>query len=315
MPIRTNGGVFNDQMLTGSLSHWVVRGADFSGAVDQYGQPVPFSAAEIIFKNIESGAYINIMNPNKLNLSFALEEGRSIWTAESLQSMIRGLGVDVGADHLDLSGITVDRVPYNFDVGGPPGATSFLQLTDTPDSYLGSANYIVTVNPGETGLIFTPAPLGPLIADAYAFVQVPTQPMLSAVGSDTLTVVPGANITITTNSTANSLIISSTGGGGGNPSFIPIPAGSTLAFNNRYFVTTAGTVTLPPINPGDAVGSAIIITKIIGIIVFVNTGDVVDEIITDIGTTDSLEFDASQELVLVVSSENTWELQIGSSNF
>jgi hypothetical protein len=314
MPIRTNGGVFNDQMLTGSLSHWVVRGADFSGAVDQYGQPVPFSAAEIIFKNIESGAYINIMNPNKLNLSFALEEGRSIWTAESLQSMIRGLGVDVGSDHLDLSNVTVERVPYNFDINGTGGATTFLQLLDTPSTYLGSANYIVTVNPGETGLIFTPSPAVPPIQDAYSFIQVPTQQILAATGPDTLNVIPGPNITITTNSTANSLIISSTGGGGGNPSFIPIPAGSTLTLNNRYFITTAGTVTLPAINPGDAVGSTIILTKIVGIIVFINTGDVVDEIVTDIGTTDSLEYDAAQEMVLVVSSENTWELQIGSAN-
>ena len=103
MPIRTHGGVFNDQMLTGSLSHYVVCGADFSGAINSFGQPVPFSAAEIIFNRIESGAYVNIMNPNSCNLSFALEEDRSIWNEVTLTAMIQSLGPDVGVDHVDCT--------------------------------------------------------------------------------------------------------------------------------------------------------------------------------------------------------------------
>ena len=73
MPIRINGGVFDQEILTGSLSHWVICGADFSGAINASGQPVPNSAAEIIFINIEASGTINIMNPNNCNLSFALE--------------------------------------------------------------------------------------------------------------------------------------------------------------------------------------------------------------------------------------------------
>ncbi len=42
--------------------------------------------------------------------------------------------------------------------GGGPGATSFLDLTDTPDSYAGQALELVRVNAGETGLEFWPLP-------------------------------------------------------------------------------------------------------------------------------------------------------------
>jgi len=304
---RTNGGVFDDQMLTGSLSHWVVTGADFSGAVDQYGQPVPFSAAEIIFKNIESGAYINIMNPNSQNLSFALEEGRSIWTAESLQEMIRGLGSDVGVDHLDLSNVIVERVPYIFGTGST-SATSFLQLTDTPDSYSGAANYFVTVNPGETGLIFTQSvPPG---GNAYSFIEVPSQPTLTAVGSDTLTIIPGQNITITTDALANSLTIS----GPSIYSYTPITGGSLLEFNQRYFITTTGIITLPAISASTPIGSALNMTKVVGITVTINVGDVSDIINTDLGPTDSIEYDATDQLIFVVGDQNTWELQIGAAS-
>lgn len=218
MPVRTNGGVFSDQMLTGSLSHWVVTGADFSGAIDQYGQPVPFSAAEIIFKNIEASAYINIMNPNENNLSFALEEGRSTWTEESLQEMIRGLGTNVGVDHLNLSNVVVQQVPYNFAAGNVPGSTSF----------------------------------------------------------------------------------------------IPISPGEELTISNQYFVTAAGTITLPALSTAMTPGQAIRITKKVDIIVFVNVGEPSDIINTDLGPTDSIEFDATQELVFVVSDDNHWELQIGA---
>src|SRR5574337_1733936 len=99
MPVRQSGGVFDEQVLTGSLSHWVVCGADFSGAINSFGQPVPGSAAEIIFVDISKSAYINIMNPNECNLSFALEEGRSTWDEISLTAMVQSLGTDVGTDH------------------------------------------------------------------------------------------------------------------------------------------------------------------------------------------------------------------------
>ncbi len=252
---RTSGGVFNDQMLTGSLSHYVVNGADFSGAVNSYGQPVPFSAAEIIFNRIESGAYVNIMNPNELNLSFALEEDRSVWNEASLTVMIQSLGTDVGVDHVDCSVCVCTRVPYIWDSGG--GAESFLDLDDTPDSYAGAAGYIVTVNPGETGLIFTPA---------------------AATSND----------------------------------YIPISAGSALSISQKYYITTGGIVTLPSLTIANTPGQSVTITKKVGITVFVNVGDISDQINTDIGTTDSIEFDSTQELIFIIDDSNNWELQIGS---
>lgn len=156
MPIRINGGVFSDQMLTGSLVHYVVCGADFSGAINQYGQPVPFSAAEIIFNQIEASADVDIMNPNQYNLSFALEADRSTWNEITLTNMIQSLGNDVGVDHVNCTLCTVKEVPYIWGCG-TGSATTFLDLTDTPNTYVGAAGYVVTVNEDETGLIFTPA--------------------------------------------------------------------------------------------------------------------------------------------------------------
>ena len=307
MPIRTSGGVFNDQMLTGSLSHYVVCGADFSGAVNSYGQPVPGSAAEIIFNRIESGAYVNIMNPNEFNLSFALEEGRSVWTEESLTAMIQSLGPDVGVDHIDCTVCVCSRVPYVWSCG--TGVESFLDLSDTPDSYAGAAGYVVTVNPGETGLIFSPAPAG---SNAFAFLASPSQPTISAIGADTLTLIAGTNMTITTDALLKTVTFDATGGGTGSNDYIPVPAGTALAISQKYFVTSAGTVTLPALDGLSVPGQSVTITKKVGITVLVDVGDPTDEINTDVGSTDQIEFDATQELVFVVSSSNDWELQIGS---
>src|ERR1017187_7373524 len=101
MVTRVNGGVFNDQMVTGSLRHFVLEGADFSGAVNSFGQPVPGSTAEIIFTNISEDGFIDIMNPNQYNLSFALEINRSRWDGPSLTMRVQSLGTDVGVDHID----------------------------------------------------------------------------------------------------------------------------------------------------------------------------------------------------------------------
>lgn len=306
MPIRTTGGVFDEQVLTGSLAHYVVCGADFSGAIDQYGQPVPYSAAEIIFTNITESAYVNIMNPNEQNLSFALEAGRSTWTEISLQAMIRNLGTDVGSDHLDLSQVTVKRVPYIW--GCDCADESFLDLSDTPDTYAGSENYVVTVNPTGTGLIFSP--IG-ITSNAYAFVDVAGQGQLSATGADTLTLVAGSNITLTTNVLNNSVTINSTGSASND--YIPVPGGTALLPSSKYFVTTAGTVTLPALNGSSVIGMSVTIAKRVGITVFVNVGNGSDTIETDLGSTNSLEMDVTEELILICRDQNTWDLQIGST--
>jgi len=310
MPVRTNGGVFDEQMLTGSLRHFVLEGADFSGAVNQYGQPVPFSAAEIIFTNISRFGYIDIMNPNQYNLSFALEINRSDWDGPSITEMVRSLGNDVGSDHVDCSVCTCTEVPYIWDLGGGPSVTSFLQLSDTPSTYAGAAGYVVTVNPSATGLIFTPNTGG----NSFAHVASPTQPTINAGPGDTLTFIAGTNTSITTNAGSKSVTINSLAVPNG---YIPVPASTTLQIGKKYFVTSAGAVTLPALTgSGVANGSAVVVTKVAGQpnpTVFVNVGNVSDVISTDLGTTNSLEMDASVEAIFIVNG-TTWNLQIGSYN-
>lgn len=306
MPVRQSGGVFDEQVLTGSLAHYVICGADFSGAINSFGQAVPFSAAEIIFTKISEGAYINIMNPNDCNLSFALEAGRSVWDEISLTAMVQSLGPDVGVDHIDCSVCTVKQVPYVWGCG-TGGVDTFLELLDTPDSYAGAAGFVVAVNPGQTGLIFVPA----TASNAFAFVAVPLQPTLTSVGSDTLTIIPGSNIIITTNALAKSVTITSTAG----TDYVPVPPGTALLISTKYYVTGSGIVTLPPLTgSGYTAGRSVAVTKAIGTTVFINVGNVLDIISTDLGNTNSIEFDATQECIFVNNAAGAWELQIGSVN-
>lgn len=304
MPIRSSGGVFDEQVLTGSLSHWVVCGADFSGAINALGQPVPGSAAEIIFTNISESAYINIMNPNECNLSFALEEGRSTWDEISLTAMVQSLGSDVGVDHIDCSVCIVKRVPYIWGCG-TGGATTFLELTDTPDTYAGAANYVVTVNPTETGLIFTPVGI---TSNAFSFVASPAQPTLTAVGSDTLTLIAGTNMAITLNPFTNSVTLNATGGA---DLYIPVPPATALLANTRYYVTSSGAVTLPLGTGSLSAGTFVKVTKKPGDTVFINAVGA-DIISTDLGNDTSIEFDATQECVFIFDGTSSWDLQIGS---
>lgn len=304
MPIRTSGGVFNDEMITGSLAHYVICGADFSGAIDSYGKPVPDSAAEIIFINISAGAYINIMNPNDCNLSFALEEGRSKWDEISLTQLVQSLGNDVGVDHIDCSVCTVKRVPYIWGCG--TDATTFLELEDTPDTYANSAGYVVTVNSNEDGLIFTPA----TASNSFSSISSPSQPTISAVGSDTLNFVAGSNISITTNALTKTIQIDSLASG--NANYVPIPAGSFLSVDTKYFVINSGTVTLPA-TTGLVIGQSVNITKTPGEAIFVNVFGIGDSILTDIGSTNSIEMDVSAEAIFIFNGV-AWALQIGSTN-
>jgi hypothetical protein len=307
MPIRSNGGVFNSQMLTGSLNHYVVCGADFSGAIDVYGRPVPGSAAEIIFVIIESSANVEIMNPTFCNLSFALQAGRSTWDEISLTAMIRGLGANVGVDHVNCTLCTVKQVPYTWGCGD--GTQSFIDLVDTPLTYAGSSGYVVTVNSAANGLIFTPP--GGVVSTAFSTIAVPTQPSITAVGADTLTFIAGNNVSIATNPTLKTVTINSTSVASSD--YTPIPPGTLLEISSRYFVTSPGTVTLPS-GAGISAGKSIIIAKKPLEKIFVVVGNIADTIATDLGTTDTLEFDATQEIILVFDGTATWNLQIGSYN-
>ena len=316
MPSRVHGGVFDQQVLTGSLSHYVICGANFSGAVNSYGQPVPGSAAEIICTEISEGAYIEIMNPNECNLSFALDARRSSWDEISLTTMVQSLGTNVGIDHVDCAVCVVKQVPYIWGCGNEP--ESFLDLTDTPKSYAGAAGYVVTVNPTETGLIFTPVGI---TSNAFSHVAVPSQPTINALGSDTLTIIPGTDITITTNAIAKSVTINSTAG----TDYIPVPSGTTLNFSTRYYVTGPFPVSPAPLafvtlplatGSGKPAGTSIIVTKpadALGPVSLLINTQGADIIATDLGDTNSVEFDATQEVILIFDGISTWQLQIGST--
>lgn len=217
MPVRTNGGVFNDQMVTGSLRHFVLEGADFSGAINAFGQPVPGSAAEIIFTNISEDGFIDIMNPNSFNISFALEINRSQWDASTLTMMVQSLGSDVGVDHINCTICTVTEVPYIWNLGS---------------------------------------------------------------------------------------------GSGGSADYQPIPPGTSMVISTKYYVTSAGTVTLPStIGAGFLRGHAVLVTKPATSVIFIGVGNVLDTILTDLGTTDMIEMDITQELIFIYNGANGWELQ------
>lgn len=155
MAERTNGGVFNDQILTGSLRHFIIETGDFSGAVDQYGQPVHGSAAEIIYTTISQRATIVIMNPDTDSISFALETNRSSWTDEAIQVALRLLGDDVGVDGVDLRNIRVTEVPYDFN-SFDVGSKTFIELIDTPATYVGQGGLHLAVADDESGVVFIP---------------------------------------------------------------------------------------------------------------------------------------------------------------
>jgi hypothetical protein len=163
MPERVNGGVFNDQVLTGSLKHFRIVGANFQGAVGPTGQPISGSAAEIILTKIAQKATVVIMDPlsDPSGMSFALETNRADWSQEELQTMINSLGT-IGVDQVNVSNVTVQQVPYNLiENNGSGGSTTFIGLTDTPNTYAGQGNRLVSVNATANGLTFiTPPPAG-----------------------------------------------------------------------------------------------------------------------------------------------------------
>lgn len=113
MPLRVNGGVYTDQTLTGSLTHYLLLGADFSNGISDK-SPISGSAAEEIAKVISQKSTIAIFSPYEIGISFALETNRSGWTESSLEEEIRKLGTAVGFDRVDLSNIRITEMEYKF---------------------------------------------------------------------------------------------------------------------------------------------------------------------------------------------------------
>ena len=97
--------------------------------------------------------------------------------------------------------------------------------------------------------------------------------------------------------------------------YIPISPGATLEVGKKYFVTTAGAVSLPAA-AGLALGDTIVVTKVAGEpnpIVFVNVGNPTDVILTDLGPTDSIEMDSTVEAIFILQGA-VWNLQIGATS-
>lgn len=166
MPERVHGGVFTDTLLTGSLQHYLLSGADFSGAVDPAGRPIAGSAAEVVFNEVSLKATIVIMRPEATGASFALETNRANWSAGELQGTIRSLGT-IGVDVVDVSTVTVTLVPYSFR---EENIVSFLDLTDTPGTYAGHGDKQLAVVAGENGIEFRPVDVdeAPVDGNTYA---------------------------------------------------------------------------------------------------------------------------------------------------
>jgi hypothetical protein len=178
MVVRVHGGALYGQSLTGNLRHYRILDIDFSGALSDgsviipgvsygldsqghqivhvvpEGTPVPGSSAEVIFLLLGEKAQVGIMNPSVDGLFFALENDDNGWTISDMQFAIRNLGTDVGIDHVDLHLAIIEEVPYELGTGLITDQT-FLELTDTPGTYTGSANKVVTVSPDQTQLVFT----------------------------------------------------------------------------------------------------------------------------------------------------------------
>lgn len=337
MPERINGGVFNQQVTTGSQRYFVIEGADFSGAVHN-GQPVAFSSAEIIFNLISQRGYTNTMNPYSNGISFSLEIDRSDWDANTLQNAIQSLGSDVGVDHVDCSVCTVTEVPFNFQYLAGSGSTSFIGLDDVtvpslPDGYVkwdltGTVLEYSTTIPYSV-LTGVPDGVSKIIAGSNITISPTTgigDVTINASGTLSTTIAieedntnigsadtinfTGSGVSVNViGTTATVNIPSSTGV---ESSYIPVPPGSTLAINKKYFVTAAGTVFLPSY-AGASIGTSIVITKSPPntSVVFVVSADGVNSITTDIGNTDSIEIDATIESNFIYNG-TVWALQIGS---
>ena len=336
MPIRIHGGVFNQQVITGSQRYFVIQGADFSGSF-QNGQPVPYSAAEIIFNEISQRGYINIMNPYDIGISFALEINRSSWSAEGLQEMIQSLGTNVGVDHVDCTNCIVIEVPFNFQYLN--GVQSFLDLSDTtipsiPNGYVlwnstgttlvysptipyssitGAPSSVTKIIAGSNIVISPSSGIGDVTINASGTVgsTVNIEDEGSLLGAADTINFTGAGVTATFLGTTATIDIPQ-GGGSANFEYIPVAPGANLELDKRYFVTAAGTVYLPNFASA-AIGASVTVTKScpntnIVIVLSVNGAT---SVATDIGNTDGIEMDATAEAIFVYDGTR-WNLQIGS---
>ena len=148
-------------------------------------------------------------------LTIASTDTNTQLSNEEVQDIVGAMfsaGLDIGiiSSYDDASG------QIQLAVSGGGGASTFLDLTDTPTIFDGSAGKFLKVNSGETALEFTTAPTGEANQNAFTNVAVSGQTTVEADDTeDTLTFVAGSNMTITTNASGDSITFASSGGGGG----------------------------------------------------------------------------------------------------
>lgn len=187
MPNRVNGGVINAQMLTGSLYHYSLVGADLSGAVDLNGKPVLNSAADVIATLISVQATIAILHPSANGMSFALETTRADWDAARLQSAIRQLGDNVGVDRINLEHIVVFSNDYEFNGGKTMNVISASSVQAVP-----GVAYLADVDTTLTLPDYSDIPIGSSVTvlknahvESVLVVSTDSQPIITSSGTDT----------------------------------------------------------------------------------------------------------------------------------
>jgi len=113
--------------------------------------------------------------------------------------VLTDLGISDGTNGQVLTTDGAGNFSFTTVSSGGSGATTFLQLTDTPSSF-GTAGQVATVNSTADGLEFTTVSAGEANQNAFSNIAVSGQTTVTAdTSTDTLTLAGGTNISITTN--------------------------------------------------------------------------------------------------------------------
>ena len=148
------------------------------------------------------------INLSPFNTSHLVEGSNLYFTAERVDDRVSSLltaGSNISLTYDDNAGtLTISA----------SGTTTFLGLTDTPSNYTSSANYLLRVNSGSTGIEFVDGTsIFALASHTHTSSQITD---FSEAVDDRVSalLVEGTNITLTYDDGSNTLTISSSGGGG-----------------------------------------------------------------------------------------------------